>query len=135
MFSLIATIIAVALVAALALVTLFYGGSVMNTGSDRAAIARYLSEGTQVQGALELYRVENGELPTGTVDQIKQQLLDGHFLKTWPNGSWTLVNDYAVRTDLSLDACLQVNAKLNVSIVPICGDTAFTGRNLCCSTL
>jgi hypothetical protein len=135
MFALIVTIISIALVGLIALATLYYGGDSINQGAEQAAISRYLSEGVQVQGALELYRVDNGVLPTGTKEQIQQQLLDGHYLKSWPAGEWTLVNDYAVRTDLSLSACEAINKKMNVSVVPTCGDPAFTGRNLCCSTL
>lgn len=136
MFSLIIIIIAVALVAMVALSSLYYGGTAMNEGTDKAATSRFLSEGTQIQAALQLYRVDHDDtLPTGTVDEIKQILLDGHYLKSWPNNTWTLVNDYAVRTDLSTQACLDLNAKLGVSTIPSCSDPAFSNRNLCCQTL
>jgi type II secretory pathway pseudopilin PulG len=136
MFSLLVTIIAIALVALVALVAIYYGGSAINEGTDQAAVSRYLSEGTQVQGALELYRVDNnGQLPTGTSLEIQQQLLDGHYLKSWPTGQWTLVNDYAVRTDMTATVCLAVNKKLGVNVIPTCGDPAYTGHNVCCTTL
>lgn len=135
MFALIVTLISVALVALLALVSVYYIGPAVNEGHDRATISRYLSEGTQIQGALELYRADTGSLPTGTNDQIKQTLLDNHYLKSWPEGTWELRNDFAVRTDLSAATCLEINKKMNVNVIPSCTDSQYSGRSLCCQTL
>ena len=44
MFSLIVTIIAIALVAALALATLYYGGSAFNQSSAKAQAAKLLNQ-------------------------------------------------------------------------------------------
>ncbi len=51
MFSLIITIISIALVAALALATIYYGGSAFNRGSADAKAAQYINEGQQLSGA------------------------------------------------------------------------------------
>lgn len=58
MFSLIITIISIALVAALALATLYYGGSAFNKGSDGATAARLINEGQQVNGAITILRAD-----------------------------------------------------------------------------
>lgn len=51
MFSLIITIISIALVTALALATIYYGGSAFRQGGDAAAAAQLINEGQQLSGA------------------------------------------------------------------------------------
>ena len=63
MFSLIITIISIALVAALALASIYYGGDAFTKGSDGAAAARLINEGQQLQGARTLVNAE-GKLAT-----------------------------------------------------------------------
>jgi hypothetical protein len=58
MFSLIITIISIALVAALALATLYYGGSAFNRGSAGAEAARLINEGQQVNGAVAIAKAD-----------------------------------------------------------------------------
>lgn len=58
MFSLIITIISIALVAALALATLYYGGSAFNKGSAGATAARLINEGQQLNGAIQVLRAD-----------------------------------------------------------------------------
>lgn len=55
MFSLIITIISIALVAALALATIYYGGSAFNKGSAGAKASQLINEGQQVNGAVAIY--------------------------------------------------------------------------------
>ncbi len=133
MFSLIMTVIAVALVAALALATLYYGGEFITDGSARAQMTKILQEGNQVVGALELFKADNGGFPTGTSDEIKAKLVDQKYLKQMPSGEWEFRNDFAVRTDLDESACLQINKKVGINVVPACSDSAYTGRTVCCS--
>ena len=54
MFSLIITIISIALVAALALATLYYGGDAFNQGRAGADASRLINEGQQVNAAVAL---------------------------------------------------------------------------------
>ena len=58
MFSLIITIISIALVAALALATLYYGGSAFNKGADGATAAKLINEGQQINGAVTIYKAD-----------------------------------------------------------------------------
>ena len=134
MFSLIITIVSVALVAALALATMYYGSSAFNKGADDAKAAQFVQEGNQVVGALELYRADIGALPTGTADEIKQQLLSSNYLTSWPSSEWEPRNDYVVRTGLSQTECLRVNQRLGISNVPQCTDLEFESRTVCCET-
>lgn len=59
MFSLIITVISIALVAALALATIYYGGSAFNKGSDGAKAAQLINEGQQINAAVAMHNAEN----------------------------------------------------------------------------
>lgn len=58
MFSLIITIISIALVAALALATLYYGGDAFNRGSAAAVASQLINEGQQVNGAVAIAKAD-----------------------------------------------------------------------------
>jgi type II secretory pathway pseudopilin PulG len=79
MFSLIITIISIALVAALALATLYYGGSSWTRGNAAASAATLTNQGEQIRGALALYYTHKGEYPA-TLDD----LVTAEYLKTVP---------------------------------------------------
>jgi hypothetical protein len=71
-FSLIVTVISIALVAALALATLFYGGSAFNQGSATAQATTRITEGQQMLGAAELFYTDNHRWPDGLDSGIAQ---------------------------------------------------------------
>jgi type II secretory pathway pseudopilin PulG len=75
MFSLIITVIAIALVAALALATLYYGGPIFNEGAERAQAAKLSAQGQQIMGAMELYRAEKGVYPQSLNDLVADEYL------------------------------------------------------------
>jgi hypothetical protein len=75
MFSLIITVIAIALVAALALATLYYGGPIFNEGAERAQAAKLASQGQQIMGAMELYHAEKGVYPQSLNDLVADEYL------------------------------------------------------------
>jgi type II secretory pathway pseudopilin PulG len=75
MFSLIITVIAIALVAALALATLYYGGPIFNAGAERAQAAKLSAQGQQIMGAMELYRAEKGVYPQSLNDLVADEYL------------------------------------------------------------
>lgn len=76
MFSLIITIISIALVAALAVATIYYGGSAFTRGSADAAAAQLMNAAQQVNGAVVLYANDNnGQKPSLiTVDLVPNYL-------------------------------------------------------------
>lgn len=79
MFSLIITIISVALVAALALATLYYGGDAFNQGRADAKAAQLLLQGQQLLAAADMYKVNHGVFPPN-----KQAMVDEGYLKSIP---------------------------------------------------
>jgi type II secretory pathway pseudopilin PulG len=78
MFSLIITLVSIALVAALALATLYYGGSSWLRG-NAAAAATLANQGQQVLAAMTLYYTEHSAYPADL-----QDLVNGEYLKTVP---------------------------------------------------
>lgn len=83
MFSLIITIISIALVAALALATIYYGGSAFNRGSASANATKLMTQSQQILGADRLYRVDH----EGTMPPSMQALVDGGYLKSIPTAA------------------------------------------------
>lgn len=133
MVSLIITIIAVALVAALVLATMYYGGNAGADANSKAKVAKVAAEGTQISGAFELYRVQEKGLPTGTPDAIKRTLESAKYVTAFPQGDWELRHHFAVRTDVTDKECIGLNRKLGIDFVPSCSDTQYDMRTICCS--
>ena len=113
MFSLIITIISIALVALLALATIYYGGSALSNGSAAATAARFITEGQQINGA-KAVAVANNETPA-TI----QDLVDDNYLSQLPAG-WTVASGYITRT-VSDDICTEYNDKLDVTGPAVAG--------------
>lgn len=80
MFSLIITIISIALVAALALATLYYGGTAFNQGRAGAEASRLINEGQQINAAATL----NAATAAGATDIAS--LVTQNLLSTAPAG-------------------------------------------------
>lgn len=116
MFSLIITLVAVALVAALALATLYYGAPSFLTSGARARATTAISQSSQVLGAAELYFVERKAWSTSVDDLVGRE-----YLKDAPNlqglsGNavpWTQpmpsVPTYWALKTLDVEACRDVN--------------------------
>ena len=128
MFSLIITIISIALVAALALATIYYGGSTFNRGASAATASKLLNQSQQILGADRLYRADHD----GAMPSSMQDLIDGGYLKSIPvaqssgkfdaaavpiisTGQWTMMATTTGRaynvggSTVSVDICKQVN--------------------------
>lgn len=94
MFSLIISIIAIALVAVLAIATLWYGTSAYIDQRVEAGAAQIINESEQIEGAILAYNVENGHPPT-ICDEVNdsncteslQELIDAGYLKSAPSDS------------------------------------------------
>lgn len=93
MFSLIITIISIALVAALALATLYYGGDAFNKGTAQAEAARIMNQGQQLMGAADLYYADKNEWPASP------QVLEAEgYLKKVPVAAASMDSAYAQTT-------------------------------------
>ena len=79
MFSLIITIISIALVAALALATIYYGGTAFNRGTAEAKASQLINEGQQINAAVALAKADidrDGYTSTVTADVLTNGLVD-----------------------------------------------------------
>lgn len=109
MFQLIVAVISIALVAALAIASIFYGGDAFTKSSERANVTTLINQAQQIAGAAALYKTDNGvDAPGGAV--ADGHALVGDYLSQAPNGgkistgAWTIVGD-AVRIELVEGAC------------------------------
>jgi type II secretory pathway pseudopilin PulG len=131
MFSLIITIISIALVAALAVATIYYGGPAFQNNGTRAAAVKVVNAGQQINGAVEMYKAQKGDVPA-TLDD----LVTSNLLKSIPAGTWAMQNDYIVATGISELQCLEANRQLGrtETVVPACSEPTLVGVTACCST-
>lgn len=88
MFSLLITIISIALVAALAVATIYYGGAAFTQGKARATAAAVTSQGQQILGAAQIFRATQGRWP----DDINE-LVSANYLRDVPIAPLALAED------------------------------------------
>lgn len=86
MFSLIISIIAIALVASLALASMYYGGSAFQEGTTKAEAVTIINQGQQLQGAATLADVD--EVTFASIDDLKPTYVKD--IPTVRSESWTL---------------------------------------------
>lgn len=79
MFSLVITILAIALVAILAYAALYYGSSAANDAGARARAVTLVNQGEQIVGATQIFYVENSRAPA-----TLQELVDLGYLSKLP---------------------------------------------------
>jgi hypothetical protein len=112
MFSLIITIISIALVALLALATLYYGGDAFNRGSAGAQAARLINEGQQVNGAVALYKADRAAGNTPEVATLAG--LVSAYMSQVPSsfaGNTALADNKVTVENLDTDVCNEVNKR------------------------
>ncbi|EJY5652759.1 hypothetical protein OGN88_002961 [Vibrio cholerae] len=123
MFSLIISIIAIALVAALALASIYYGGSAFQEGSTDAEASTVINQGQQLQGAATLADVD--EVTLASIDDLKPTYVKD--IPTVRSESWTLNttdNVFELRlynlTDgyVLNDVCDQINEEAGIATKP-----------------
>lgn len=115
MFSLIITIISIALVTALALATIYYGGSAFRQGGDAAAAAKLINEGQQLAGAASV--AETNNVTVANIASLTAAQPDGTvYLASAPAGwdSAAIVNKTFVNTNLTALVCAKVNEKAGI---------------------
>lgn len=131
MFSLIVTIIAIALLALLAAAAIYYGGSQYVEQKTNAAAAAMVGTATQIESAVSLYKHDH----QGTYPSNLQELVDKKYLKSSPPGSWIFQNDYVVKQGVPQKECLAANKAANVDTIPACNDPERPDGTVCCSNV
>ena len=121
MFSLIIAIISIALVSALALASIYYGGEAFNTGKIEAEASKIINQGQQLQGAIAFSNV-NGETVTTLNDLVDLGYIstlptvDGHF---WTDpvigGDTEGYSTIGVTTETTQALCDKINEKAGIT--------------------
>lgn len=99
MFQLIVAVISIALIAALAIASIFYGGDAFTKSSEKANVTTLINQAQQIAGASALYKTDRGvAITTGTGEDPVQVLVDGGFLAQAPaagkvaDGAWNVAS-------------------------------------------
>lgn len=130
MFSLLIAVISLALVAGLALATLYYGGASFNQASTNVRTSQLLSEAQQVQGAVDLFEAENHRKPTGPSELTTGGVWLKELPSDWGGGPASLSTNSSL---VGADSCLLFNQKrLGINTIPFCNDPLYTNQVICC---
>ncbi len=126
MFSLIISVIAIALVIVLAGAALYYGGDGFNKGTVKGEVAKYKTEAAQIAGALVAYQVDqrgfsehpNNQNPDGEFGW--DDLVDGGYLTVIPSSfqnestgeetiRWGVKDNLIILPGVADNVCLEAN--------------------------
>lgn len=133
MFSLVITIISIALVTVLAIAAIIYTGIAFTNAGASARVSQTVQEGAQIATAIQVYRVYEGALPSGTSEEISQELINKKYLSIVPAGDWVFKQEMAVHEGVDEQLCRKVNAKLGIATVPLCSDDSIKSLTVCCA--
>lgn len=114
MFSLIISIISIALVAALAAATVYFGGAAFNKGGAGADASTFINAGQQIAGAFTLAGVETDASVTGVTSLTPNYLAQE---PTYKGAKFELseapLADYVEITVKTADICTEINKRAN----------------------
>ena len=125
MFSLIISIIAIALVAALALASIYYGGDAFQKGSAGAEASTIVNQGQQIQAAMTMAAINEDAITDLTELSDSTKVTSAQvYLKEVPKvrgESWTLDSN---KNEISIKApteavCLEVEKRYNSSATTV----------------
>jgi len=114
MFSLIISIIAIALAAVLLLTSAFYGGDALTEGTAKAQAASLANEAQQITAGFDLHKVENNGAEPADV----AELVTDEYLKQAPATGWVLdltTDIMSTPATVSDDVCGYVTANSAVN--------------------
>lgn len=111
MIHLMVGVVAVAIFAALALGTYWFGGPIYNESRAKADYVANVQQAQQIDGAMELYKQENIKSVTGEDTALINNLMGYGYLKDAPPGDWK-VNSNSIYKPLkkqSIEQCTIMN--------------------------
>lgn len=92
MFQLIVAVISIALIAALAIASIFYGGDAFTKSSTKAQVTTLINQGQQIAGAAALYKTDGGFIANGEA-AVTQLVTDGYLAAVPAGNKLTGSND------------------------------------------
>lgn len=84
MFSLIISIIAIALTGALALASIYYGGQAYLDSIEKTKASTIINQAQQIQGGFQIAILNNFKFDSATSSELTDRLVEGLFLKEAP---------------------------------------------------
>jgi len=130
MANMILTVIAVALVAIIVVVGVFYGGMMFSSYQAEAQASRLISEAEQIAGTVSMYANEQHELPTYLTALVEKD----YFMETPAKGvntRWKLSKGYAVNAIGSgtpiHQSCLSARKRWGFDAEKYCADAEAAG--------
>jgi len=112
MFSLIISIISIALVAALAAATVYFGGAAFNKGGAGADASAFVNAGQQIAGAFTLATTDS--FAFGAAEPTVDELKTGGYLSQVPNyksQALVLGTDGFLTATVNADVCNEINKR------------------------
>ncbi|MDN5862524.1 MAG: hypothetical protein L0H19_03660 [Salinisphaera sp.] len=128
MFSLVLAALSLGFVVLLLALGIYYLGDSPAEAQIQAEAAKILNNGSQIRGAINLYKTEHkGKLPEG----LDELVIQG-YLKSVPQGDWAFASNAVLYPAVSSAVCEAINEKLfGDPDMPACSDTNNIG---CCTT-
>ena len=87
MFNLIVAVISIALIAAMAAASIFYGGSAFGEGTAKAQASTLINNGQQISGGQQLYMIDNSGNRANDIDVLTA----GGYLQAVPSAPATVI--------------------------------------------
>lgn len=117
MFSLIITVLTIALVVTLSVATVYYGSSAFVEGSSSAAASTVMEQAIQINSYAELYAThESGRKPSDIESELiptymsaKPILKSGYFQPS--GGEWEIENGHLILRNLREDICEEIGVE------------------------
>lgn len=127
MFSLIISIIAIALVSALALASIYYGGDAFNKGTTDADASTIMNQGQQIQAAIAMQNIDKDTSITTMSDLAPEYLMA---LPTFGGEAWgepdeSVTGYITLNGTISKDVCDELNERADIAISPPGPEGAF----------
>ena len=134
MFSLIITIISIALVAALAVATIYYGGSAFSSGSAKAVAATIVSNAQQVTGANVLYANDNSGAYASSIATLVPTYLASQPVPPANGASAYAVSSSNVftATVANQQVCAAIDATVGITSIPTAAPAASSATQYYC---
>lgn len=139
MFQLIVAVISIALVAALAGASIYYGGSAFSGSTAKANVTSLINQGQQISGAVTLYRTDNSGGNPANIDALvteymqsvptPPQIADGD----WALGSGSEVANIALDSESAAAVCAEVVKQSGSSDTADDADTPPDGVQFACT--
>lgn len=141
MFNLISAIIGIALVAVLAVSTLYFGGDVFESRQVKSDANTYITQAQQISSAMDYYRVDGNGKPS-SIEELTPE-----YLRSIPeppfDEEWSLDEAGLVLPVTSYDICMEVNRTVGLpdelmdGDIPTCTEIEDAGLSttyFCCDS-